>query len=232
MRKQIREGLLKEQKRKKNQLIERKLIESRILFIIESKEKFESLSESKKRKVFFQLVEEINTLEENGLITEMFEEILKNIFGNAFSGVAQSFVEPMINSVLGAFGLGGFFKDFMTSFIVSRPDRIARAFKSCDELTKLIAESLSEALFIMVQRQQGLEGKGYSIIRNTLGGAIKDTTFIKNLEQNIADTVCGVFNKHSNKAENVLDKLKDKGKEVVSNVTKTGQETLSTLKAA
>lgn len=219
MKKILRKKLLEEQKRKKNQLIERKLVEDRLLFIIESKEKFDSLSTPKKEKVFFQLLQEIRTIEENQLITEIFEDILKKIFGGAFSGIAQSFLEPLVGSILGALGLGGFFRDFVTSYIVSNPSRLARAFKNCDELTKLIAESLSEALFIMIQRQQGLEGKGYSILRNTLGDAIKNTSFIKSLEEKLADSVCSIFNKHSGNAENVLDKLKQKGKDAVSKIT-------------
>jgi hypothetical protein len=53
--------------------------------------------------------------------------------------------EPMVGTLVGKLGLSGFFKDFITSFIVSDPRRLAKALKSCDELTKLIAESLAEA---------------------------------------------------------------------------------------
>ena len=205
------------------------MVESRILFIFESEEKFKSLPKSKQKKVFFQLVEEINTLNEHQLLNEQFGDFLQKIFGNTFGGVAQGFIEPMVGSVLGTFGLGGYFKDFVTSFIVTNPGRIARAFKSCEDLTKLIAESLSEAMFMTIQRSQGMEGRGYDILRNILGGAIKDTGFIKSIEEGISDGVCSIFDKFSGNAGNVLNKLKEKGQSVVSDVTAKGKEALGGL---
>jgi hypothetical protein len=109
-------------------------------------------------------------------------DFLGKIFGNSLSGVAQTIVEPMVNSLLSGIGLEGYFKDFLVSFITSNPTRLATALKSCDELTKLVAAALSEAVFMMIQRQQGLEGQGYTFLRNALGGAVKDYKFVESLE--------------------------------------------------
>jgi hypothetical protein len=216
LKKEIRNRLLEQKVKKESQLIESKIVESRLSIIISSKESFDSLSEEKKAKVVFEFFSEMRVLQEQGLISEQFGEILGKLFGQAPSGITQAFVEPLVSSILGWFGLSGYFLQFVTSFIVSDPARLARATKDCKELTKLIAEALSEAMVIMIQQSQGLEGKGHSILRNTLGGAIKETTFVQSLEEKLSEGVCGLFDKYSSNAENVLDKIKGKGSDILS----------------
>ena len=169
---------------------------------------FKSLPESKQEKIAYKLFEEINYLQETNILNEQLMDFLSKIFGNAFGGIAQTIVEPMVNSLLSGIGLSGYFKDFLVSFITSNPTRLAKALKSCDELTKLVAESLSEAVFMMIQRQQGLEGQGYTFLRNALGGAVKDTKFIQSIEGQIGGIVCQLFGKMNDKASGVYDKLK------------------------
>jgi hypothetical protein len=216
LKKEIRNRLLEQKVKKESQLIESKIVESRLSIIISSKESFDSLSEEKKAKVVFEFFSEMRVLQEQGLISEQFGEILGKLFGQAPSGITQAFVEPLVSSILGWFGLSGYFLQFVTSFIVSDPARLARATKDCKELTKLIAEALSEAMVIMIQQSQGLEGKGHSILRNTLGGAIKETTFVQSLEEKLSEGVCGLFDKYTGNAENVLDKIKGKGSDMLS----------------
>jgi hypothetical protein len=216
LKKEIRQRLLEQKGKKQTQLIESKIVESRLSIIISSKEKFDSLSEEKKAKVVFEFFSEMRVLQEQGLISEQFGEILGKLFGQAPSGITQAFVEPLVSSILGWFGLSGYFLQFVTSFIVSDPARLARATKDCKELTKLIAEALSEAMVIMIQQSQGLEGKGHSILRNTLGGAIKETSFVQSLEEKLSEGVCGLFDKYTGNAENVLDKIKGKGSDILS----------------
>jgi hypothetical protein len=216
LKKEIRNRLLEQKEKKQSQLIESKIVESRLSIIISSKEKFDSLSEEKKAKVVFEFFSEMRVLQEQGLISEQFGEILGKLFGQAPSGITQAFVEPLVSSILGWFGLSGYFLQFVTSFIVSDPARLARATKDCKELTKLIAEALSEAMVIMIQQSQGLEGKGHSILRNTLGGAIKETSFVQSLEEKLSEGVCGLFDKYTGNAENVLEKIKGKGTDILS----------------
>ena len=216
LKKEIRNRLLEQKVKKESQLIESKIVESRLSIIISSKESFDSLSEEKKAKVVFEFFSEMRVLQEQGLISEQFGEILGKLFGQAPSGITQAFVEPLVSSILGWFGLSGYFLQFVTSFIVSDPARLARATKDCKELTKLIAEALSEAMVIMIQQSQGLEGKGHSILRNTLGGAIKETSFVQSLEEKLSEGVCGLFDKYTGNAENVLEKIKGKGTDILS----------------
>ena len=211
LKKEIKKSILETKEKKDKLLIEQKLVESRIMMIIESKDnikKFKTLSEEKQQKMAYALFEEIGYLQEQGLMNEQVWDFLGKIFGNSLGGIAQTIVEPLVNSILSAIGLGGYFKDFLVSLITTNPLRLAKALKSCEELTKLIAESLSEAVAMMIQNEKGLSGSGYTFIRNALGGAARDTKFIAKLEENLSSTVCSLFGKMNDKASDVYGKLK------------------------
>lgn len=209
--KKIKEVILETKEKKEKLLIEQKLVKSRIMMIVESQDNiknFSSLPLAKREKIAYKLLEEINYLQETNLLNEQLMDFLGKIFGNSLGGVLQTVVEPMVNSLLSAIGLKGYFANFLVSFITSNPTRLAKALKSCEELTKLIAESLAEAVFMMIQKQQGLEGQGYTFLRNALGGAVKDYGFIQSIEKQISGIVCELFGNMNNKASGVFDKLK------------------------
>jgi hypothetical protein len=211
LKNEIRKKIVETKERKEKLLIEEKLVESRIMMIVESKDNFKNfhlLSEEKQLKFGFSLMREFYFLSNNGLLNEQLGDFLSKIFGNSLSAVSQTAVEPMLNSILGGLGLKGYFKDFILSFLISDPKRLMAAFKDCQTLTSLISESLSEALVTMIQRQKGLEGAGYTLIRNLLGGAIKDTSFIKKIEEGISEKVCHLFGSFTDNAKNVYEKLK------------------------
>ena len=134
-----------------------------------------------------------------------FFELMGSVFWGANYCFAQS---PSFNSLLSSIGLGGYFKNFLVSFITSNPLELAKALKSCEALTTLIANSLSEAVFMMIQKDKGLSGDGYTFIRNALGGVVKDTKFVNSLEKQLSGIVCELFGKMNDKASGVYDKLK------------------------
>ena len=209
--KNIKKAILETKEKKEKLLIEENLVKSRIMMIVETKQNiknFKSLPKEKQEKIAYKLLEEINYLQETNLLNEQLMDFLGKIFGNSLGGIFQTVAEPLINSLLSGIGLGGYFKDFLVSFITTNPARLAKAMKSCEELTKLVAEALSEAVFMMIQRQQGLEGQGYTFLRNALGGAVKDYGFIQSIEKQISGIVCELFGKMNDKASGVYDKLK------------------------
>jgi hypothetical protein len=212
LEKNIKKVILETKEKKEKLLIEEGLVKSRIMMIVESEnniKNFKSLPKEKQEKIAYKLLEEINYLQETNLLNEQLMDFLGKIFGNSLGGILQTVAEPMVNSILGAIGLGdSYFGKFLVSFITSNPARLAKALKSCEELTKLVAESLAEAVFMMIQKQQGLEGQGYTFLRNALGGAVKDYGFIQSIEKQISGIVCELFGKMNNKASGVFDKLK------------------------
>jgi REP element-mobilizing transposase RayT len=212
LQKDIKKTLIETKERKEKLLIEAKIVKNRLMMIFETKENvknFHLLPESKRKKMAKALFEEIAYLDEQGLLNEQLWDFLGKIFGNSLGAATETIIEPLINSVLGAIGLGdSYFGKFIVSFITTKPARLAEALKSCDALTKLIAESLGEAVVMMIQQQKGLEGKGYTFLRNALLGAIKDSSFAEKLESQLSSIVCEVFGKMNDKASGVYDKLK------------------------
>jgi hypothetical protein len=61
---------------------------------------------------------------------------------------------------------------------------------------------------MMIQKDKGLSGDGYTFIRNALGGVVKDTKFVNSLEKQLSGIVCELFGKMNDKASGVYDKLK------------------------
>lgn len=212
LEKNIKKAILETKEKKEKLLIEEGLVKSRIMMIVESEnniKNFKSLPKEKQEKIAYKLLEEIDYLQETNLLNEQLMDFLGKIFGNSLGGILQTVAEPMVNSLMGAIGLGdSYFGKFLVSFITSNPTRLAKALKSCEELTKLVAESLAEAVFMMIQKQQGLEGQGYTFLRNALGGAVKDYAFVQGIEKQISGIVCELFGKMNNKASGVFDKLK------------------------
>ena len=209
--KKIKKVIKETKEQKEKILIEENLVKSRIFAIVESKEvidNFEFLPEGKKMKIAKNLIEEIRFLDENNILNEQLMDFLGKMFGNSLGIIVQTAVEPIVNSILGGLGLSGFFKNALMSFILKDPRRLAKALKSCNELTALVSEALVEALVMMVQEQQGMQGTGYTILRNTLLGAIQDTKVVIELQDKLEDTVCGVYNNFNKKASNVYEKLK------------------------
>jgi hypothetical protein len=209
--KKIRKVILETKDRKERLLIEEKLVKTRISTIIESQEiidNFEFLPEGKKMKIAMNLMEEIRFLDENKILNEQLMDFLGKIFGNSLGGIVQTIVEPLVNSILSGIGIpDGFLKNTLISLFTKNPLELSRALKSCETLTKLIVQSMSEALVMMLQKQQGLESKGYVFLRNAIGGAIADSKFADTLSGQLEGIVCEIYRNFNKKASDVYTKL-------------------------
>lgn len=209
--KKIKKAILEAKDRKDRLIIEENLVKTRIFTIIESKEiieNFEFLPEGKKMKIAVSLMEEIRFLDENQILNEQLMDFLGKIFGNSLGGIVQTIVEPLVNSILSGLGMpDGFLKNTLISLFTKNPLALAKALKNCEELTKLVVQSMVEGLTMMLQKQQGLEGKGYTFLRNALGGAIADTKFAQNLEGMLGDFICEIYRNFNSKASDVYKKI-------------------------
>ncbi len=212
LNKEIKKALVEAKEQKERRLIEESLIKSKIMMIVESEDNiknFDSLSESKKRKIANGILTEI-ILNENQTLNEGLWDAISSLFGSSFSGLAQMIGEPIVNSILGALGMeDGYFKSVMISFFTKNWGRLAKALRGdCKELTGLVAESLVEGMVIQLANSKGMTGAGYTFLRNTLADAINSTSFIQGLENSLESTVCGLLNKFTGKATEIASKLK------------------------
>jgi hypothetical protein len=215
MKKELRKSLLEIKKKKDNQLIENKIVTSRIKFIMESNSKnFSTLSHSQKIIVFENVILEIRELKEEGLISEQFDlwGMLKGLFG----GTVETFAEPLIDKILSGLGFTsqGFFKKFMISYLTSKPGDLIKAFVDCKTLSSLIAKSLIEATVMSTLQKKELGGFISDVMRNTIGNSLQDIEVVSRVEDKISSKVCELFNIFGKNAKDVADKMTPQSGEV------------------
>jgi phage-related protein len=133
---------------------------------------------------------------------------MQSLFGGWFGNLTQTIFEPMLQKLLIPLFGEGFFTNFLTAYLTSRPSDIIKSFNDCKLMTKLIAEGISEAIAMQVMKSKGLTGSGYSFIRNTMGDVLTGSEFISGVEKGLGNTVCSILGKFSNNAEKVVDKVK------------------------
>lgn len=213
LERQIKKSLNEIKEKKERRLIEETLIKNRLSILFEnvkSIEDFNMLSENKKLKLSINFLQELSFLEKNGLLTEQnFGSILQSIFGGAFGNITQTLVEPFVEKILGGLGFEeGYLRNFLVSFLTSRPSDVIKAFSDCKLMTKLVAEGIVESVVKTTQEQFGYSGAGYDLIRNTMGDVLRNVEFINGLEKGLQNTVCSLFNKYTGKAKSVIEKLK------------------------
>jgi hypothetical protein len=213
MKKEIRKALVETKEKKERLLIEQSLVKSRIMMIVESEnniKNFNSLPKRKQRKIADGIIREMLIMDRQGLLSEGLLDALSTIFGSSWSGLLQAIGEPIVNRILTELGFGdGYIKNFLISFFTKNWGRLANALRGdCKELTGLVAESLVEAVEMQLGQSRGLTGAGYSFIRNALNAAISNQSFLKNMEEQLESTICGLYHKFTDKATDVASKLK------------------------
>lgn len=207
----IRKVILETKEKKEKLLIEQNLVNKRILMIFESEnniKNFKSLSKSKKEKIAYKLISEINYLKETNLLNEDLKDFLGKMFGDNFTNVLDTVINPMVESLMKSLELSGYFKDSMISYLSSDPTKFSQALRSCDELSKLVADSISDALDKRIQQQTGFDSQESKFINGALSDAIKEPRFSENLENRINSVVCDLFDTINDKAKKVYEKLK------------------------
>jgi hypothetical protein len=161
---------------------------------------------------------------------------MQSLFGGWFGNLTQTIFEPMFGKILTPLFGEGFFKDFLVSYLTSKPSEVIKSFNDCKLMTKLIAEGVAEAIAMQVMRSKGLTGSGYVFIRNTMGDVLTGTEFISGIEKGLENTVCGILGKFSDNAEKVVEKVKGDSKTAVgtsiTNVSDAAKTAVSTVKSA
>jgi hypothetical protein len=202
--------LIKEEKERK--IVSLSIVESRFESIggKDFFDKFETLSENQKLRMSFLILQEMNTILRYDLVTEQdLASAFKNIFGNLFSSGLETIVEPILRRLLSAFGLDpkSYFSNTVVSFLTTNPSELISAMSSCQKFSKLLAEALAEAFVMEIQESFEMEGALADFVRNSLGGAIKDISFIDNLTNKISSVVCNLFSNLGSNAENLIGRI-------------------------
>jgi hypothetical protein len=212
LEKKIKKTLIESKEKKEKLLIEEKIVKDRLLFLFEginSEKEFKKLPKNKQLKMSLKFLQEMSYLQKTGLIKEDLDwgGFLKKIFGQTFGSVAQTMVEPYIDSVLSALGISGFIKNFVVSYLTSRPSEVIESFSDCKIMTKLVSRSIVEGMVKSLQEKTGTGGFAYNLIRNQLGNMIESTEFVSSIESGLQTTICSISNKLGSNTKNVLGKL-------------------------
>jgi hypothetical protein len=240
LEKKVRKSLIETKERKEKLLIEETLIKNRLSIILEgvnSDKEFKSLSEKKQLRISSKFIQELSYLQETKLINEQnLGSLMQSLFGGWFGNLTQTIFEPMFGKILTPLFGEGFFKDFLVSYLTSKPSEVIKSFNDCKLMTKLIAEGVAEAIAMQVMRSKGLTGSGYVFIRNTMGDVLTGTEFISGIEKGLENTVCGILGKFSDNAEKVVEKVKGDSKTAggtsITNVSDAAKTAVSTVKSA
>ena len=148
-----------------------------------------------------------------------FGNVLSSLFGGWFGNTIQTFVEPVLKNVLVPWFGEGYFTNFIISLLTKNTAEFIRGLNDCKIMTKLIAQSISEAVFMQIQDAKGLNSPGYVFLRQSMGDALTSTEFIKGIEKGLGDTVCNMLGKFTGNAKKVAEKLKSTGSSVVPGTT-------------
>jgi hypothetical protein len=212
----IKKSLLETKEKKEKHLIEENLIKNRFSVVLEgvkTEKDFKNLSEKKQLKLSVKFIQEMSFLKEVGFINEQEQdnwgELLTKMFGNSFNSIAETMIEPFIRSILSGLGFEeGFVRNFLVSYLTSRPNDIINSFNDCRLMTKLITEGIVESMVITTQREKGYSGFGYNLIRNKLGEVLKGSEFSKRIEHGLEEKVCSILTKLVENTKSVVEKLK------------------------
>ena len=212
LEKRVRKTLVEAKEEKQKQIIQERLVMSRLSVLVEhiqDEDDFNQLTEDKKAQLSYNILSELSYLQSNGLISEVdLSSVFKSLFGGLFGNVTQTVFEPLIGKIVKPLFGEGFMSNFIISYLTSRPSEVIKSMSDCKLMTKLVAESIVEGMVMSLQRQKGFDAPGYSFLRNTLADAITGTSFATSIENSISDTVCDLFGKFANNAKKVEAKLK------------------------
>ena len=212
LNKEIRKSLIEAKELKEKKLIGEHLVKQRLSALLEhvkNEDDFNNLSEDKRIQLSFNILQELSYLEDSGLLNEQdLGGALKSIFGGFFGDVTQTIFEPMIGKLVYPLFGEGFLSNFVISYLTSRPSEVIKSFSDCRLMTKLISESVVEAMVMSLQRQKGFGAPGYNYLRNAMGTVFEGNAFLSGLENGLADTICSLFGKYTENAKKVEKKLK------------------------
>lgn len=212
LNKKVKKSLIEIKEQKEKLLIEQQLVEKRLSIILEginSEEDFKKLSDKQQLKISVKFIQELSYLQNTGLISEQnFGTVLKSLFGGFLGNATQTIVEPFLSKILVPIFGEGYITNFIISFLTKNPADVIKSFNDCRLLTKLIAESVSEAIVKQVMDSKGLNAPGYVFIRNTMGDVITGNEFVSGIEKGLGDMVCNIVGKFTDNAEKIVQKVK------------------------
>lgn len=216
LKKIIRENLNELSESKKKSLVEEyNIINTRFKIISEAGK---PKTKKQKEKFVDDLLSEMFYLKSQGfndiLINEQFLDIIKSFFGQVPGGIFDTIKERFIQLILEKLGVGteGYLANIFIATIGDIPigDYANGKIFNCEYLSNAISKGVGEGIARKIQKEQGMEGYLYDIIRNSLVDMFTDSSFGQKIEGAIADLVCPSISKIKDKMDLAGETMKEK----------------------
>lgn len=200
----IKKTLLETKEKKNNRIIENKLVESRLKFIIEDISVFNKKTKQVKIKEGFKFLRETAYLKNMGMLNENLSDVFKQMFGNSFENMLSTVSDPFVGSILNKLSIPQEIKSSVLETIKQRANELLSNMDSCENLSKFISDIVSEITMTKMSNKN-LTGSQFldSAIVDTMG----DDVFRTKLSEKIKEEVCVLFNKYAENAKNLVTKL-------------------------
>jgi hypothetical protein len=173
------------------------------------KNRLSTLLESSPKKFYLNLIEEISEMKSVGLINE--EDLFSNlvgIYGDNLTSLPETFFEPWIQSLIQKLDLkDSELSDFLKNKLKENPGEVWNSFVSCERMSELVAKGLCETMLYHFQKDSNHEG--LEVIVEPISQVLISDEFIRKVAEQIQPMICEMFEKHSKRAEDILDKIKN-----------------------
>jgi len=215
LKKDIRKSLLEAKKQKENRLIESKIVQSRLITLLESTPdfgNFKNLTFERQWEIGVPFMQEVYYLKKLGVDDNLINEqslsnLLGKIFGTTFSSGFETIFEAMISSFLKKMGASGFIADAITFFFVRNPKKVLESFSDCKALAANMGQAVLEAILVKLQRQYGVTGTAMDFVRNALFETMENSDFGKKLGDQFSGLICGFFSSATSKGTQILNAI-------------------------
>lgn len=196
--------LREEKEKKENQLIESKLVEKRLKFVLENVREFAKLSKSQKVRKSFSFLSEINQIQNIGLLNENLSDTFKQIFGKSLDSMVGNVSEPLLNSVFIKVSLPNDVKTQVLDKIKEKSQELIKNMDTCENLAKFLSNEVSE---VLAENMVAKNLFNSELVNSAMADALTDESFKTRLAEKMKVQVCELFDKFSSNAQNLVTKL-------------------------
>lgn len=196
--------LREEKERKENKLIETKLVEERLKFVLENVKQLAKLNKSQKVRKSFSFLSEINQIQNIGLLNENLSDTFKQIFGKSLDSMVGNVSEPLLNSVFIKVSLPNDVKTQVLDKIKEKSQELIKNMDNCENLAKFLSNEVSE---VLAENMVAKNLFNSELVNSAMADALTDESFKTRLAEKMKVQVCDLFNKFSSNAQNLVTKL-------------------------
>jgi hypothetical protein len=200
----IKKTLVETKEKKNNRIIENKLVESRLKFIIEDISVFNKKTKQVKIKEGFKFLRETAYLKNIGMLNENLSDVFKQMFGNSFENMLSTVSDPFVGSILNKLSIPQEIKVSVLETIKQRANELLSNMDSCENLSKFISDIVSE---ITMTKMTSKNITGSQFLDSAIVDTMGDDVFKTKLSEKITEEVCVLFNKYAENAKNLVTKL-------------------------